>query len=194
MLKKVLAGAAALTLLGSAVGYAQPWNRGDDGGRGHHWRMERGMERGMGPGMRLGRMNAEDASAFVDAKLASVRAGLKLNADQDKLWPPIEAAVRDFAKQRVLRANAMREQAGSDDPIARLRLRADTMAETAAGLKRIAETADPLYKTLDEAQKRRLSMLTRMGGRMGHQGGWGSWRMKWQDRDGDKPGGGEGRL
>ena len=35
---------------------------------------------------------------------------------------------------------------------------------------RIADAADPLYKMLDEGQKRRLAILTHMGGRVG--GGW----------------------
>ena len=47
-----------------------------------------------------------------------------------------------------------------DDPVARLRERADTMAATAAALKKIADAADPLYKTLDDGQKRRLKVLT----------------------------------
>ena len=37
------------------------------------------------------------------------------------------------------------------------------MAATAAAMKRIAEAADPLYKTLDDGQKRRLAILTRYG-------------------------------
>ena len=54
--------------------------------------------------------------------------------------------------------------------MARLRDRADRMAETAACLKKIADAADPLYKSLDDGQKRRLSMLTRMGGDRGWRG------------------------
>ncbi len=52
------------------------------------------------------RMSAEDRAAFADARIAAVNAGLKLNADQEKLWPPVETAVRDFAKLRIDRANA----------------------------------------------------------------------------------------
>ena len=37
-------------------------------------------------------------------------------------------------------------------------------------LKKIADAADPLYKTLDDGQKRRLAILTHKGGRFG--GGW----------------------
>jgi LTXXQ motif family protein len=121
--------------------------------------------------MHHARMNPEDRAAMLDARIASVHAGLKLNADQEKLWPPVESAVRDLVKLRFDRANA-RMKAADDaqdkdvDPVTRLRERADTMAATADAMKKVAEAADPLYKTLDDGQKRRLSMLTRPMGRM----------------------------
>ena len=40
----------------------------------------------------------EDRAAFLDARLAALHAGLELTADQDKLWPPVEQALRDFSK------------------------------------------------------------------------------------------------
>ena len=55
--------------------------------------------------------------------------------------------------------------------MARLRERADTMATSAAAMKKIADAADPLYKTLDDGQKRRLALLTHMERRFGG-GGW----------------------
>jgi hypothetical protein len=151
------------------------------------------------------RMNPEDRAAFVDARIAAVHAGLKLNADQEKLWPPVEASVRDFAKLRIDRANArmktqdsasgqqVQGQQAPDDPVARLRERADNMTASGAALKKIADAADPLYKTLDEGQKRRLTMLTHHG-RFG--GGGEGWRHRWMERgmgrDGDSDGGGRG--
>ena len=153
MKKVLLAGVAALAIAGSTVVYAQhrPW---------FHEHM---------------RLSPEDRAAFTDARIAAVHAGLKLTPDQEKLWPPLEAAVRDFAKLRIDRANARMnaEKDGSsdaqkpDDPVGRLRARADRMATTAAVLKRIADAADPLYKTLDDGQKRRLKVLTHFG-----HGGW----------------------
>ena len=123
-------------------------------------------------------MNPEDRAAFADARIAAVHAGLKLTADQEKLWPPVEAAVRDFAKLRIDRANARMNapqddssQQKPDDPVARLRERADNMATSAAAMKKIADAADPLYKTLDDGQKRRLAVLTHMG-RFGGGEGW----------------------
>ncbi len=125
-------------------------------------------------------MTPEDRAAFVDARIAAVHAGLKLTPDQEKLWPPVEAAVRDFAKLRIDRANArMKAQNDAkdqqdDDPVARLRERADTMAATAEAMKKIADAADPLYKTLDDAQKRRLAILTHRDGRFGGEGAGGT--------------------
>lgn len=167
MKKVVLAGVAALAIAGSTAVYAQhrPWHH-------HHVRM-----------------NPEDRAAFADARIAAVKAGLKLTPDQDKLWPPVETAVRDFAKLRIDRANA-RMQARKDgdaerpkvDPVTRLHQRADNMATTAAALKKIADAADPLYKTLDEGQKRRLAVLTRMERRFGGEG----WRRHRHHGDSDR--------
>jgi hypothetical protein len=156
MKKVLLAGVAALAIAGSTVVYAQH----------RQWFHDHV------------RMSPEDRAAFTDARIAAVKAGLKLTPDQEKLWPPVEAAVRDFAKLRIDRANARmnarpddsQDSQKSDDPVTRLRERADRMATAAAAMKRIADAADPLYKTLDDGQKRRLAILTRMEGRFG--GGW----------------------
>ena len=165
MRKSIIAAIAVVAVIGSTAVYAQH--------RHHHQRM-----------------SAQDRAAFVDAKIAAVHAGLQLTPDQEKNWPPAEAAVRDFAKQRIDRANARaserdlrraeRDQKGAEnrgpdqaetrDPVARLRERADSMAATATSLKRIADAADPLYKSLDDGQKRRLATLTRMGGPQGWRG------------------------
>jgi hypothetical protein len=179
MRKFTIAAIAVLAIAGSTAVYAQH----------RHW--HHGMMR----------MNPEDRAAFLDARIAAVHAGLKLTADQEKLWPPVEAAVRDFAKLRMDRANARMNPPDAskpdaaqkpDDPVTRLRERADNMATSATALKKIADAADPLYKTLDDNQKRRLSMLTHMEGRGFGPEGWRHHRFehgmdRW-DRDGGGPG------
>jgi len=45
---------------------------------------------------------------------------------------------------------------------------ADAMTQRAANLKKLADASEPLYKSLDDAQKRRFAALIRMGGRDGH--------------------------
>ena len=184
MRKFAIAGVAALAIAATTAVYAQQ----------HSWFHDRMMGHM--------HMSAEDRAAMADAKIASVHAGLKLSADQEKLWPPVESAVRDLVKIRIDRAKAREAQAsaanGADqpkpDPVTRLRNRADRMAVTAGALKKIADAADPLYKTLDDGQKRRLAMLTHH-----HRHGGEGWRGRFQrgmmggDRDGDR-GPDSGRL
>jgi hypothetical protein len=175
MRKFTIAAVAVLAIAGSTAVYAQH----------RHWSYGHM------------RMNPEDRAAFADARIAAVHAGLKLTADQEKLWPPVETAVREFAKLRIDRANARMDapQGDSsaqkpDDPVARLRERADNMASSAAAMKKIADAADPLYKTLDDGQKRRLTVLTGMDRRFGgrDEGGWRQRRMERFERDRDDGG------
>src|ERR1700759_5723517 len=128
MRRFAIAAVAVLAIAGTTAVYAQyrPWFQD----RMHHMRM-----------------NPEDRAAFADARIAAVHAGLKLNADQEKLWPPVETAVKEFAKLRIDRANARmnamrddnRDRPTVDDPVARLRERAEAMGTTAAALKKIAD-------------------------------------------------------
>ena len=69
----------------------------------------------------ISRMNPEDRAAFADARIAAVHAGLKLTADQEKLWPPVEAAVKEFAKLRIDRANARMNAGRGTMPASRSR-------------------------------------------------------------------------
>src|ERR1700753_1375663 len=55
------------------------------------------------------RFNPEDRAAFLDARIAALKAGLVLNAEQEKNWPPLETAMRDLAKQRAARWAAWKE-------------------------------------------------------------------------------------
>ena len=181
MRKFTIAAVAVLAIAGSTAVYAQH----------RHWAYGHM------------RMNPEDRAAFADARIAAVHAGLKLSADQEKLWPPVEAAVKDFAKLRIDRANArMNAPQGDsntqkpDDPVARLRERADNMAGSAAAMKKIADAADPLYKTLDDGQKRRLAVLTHMEHRFGGAEGWrhrGGMGMGGMGMDRDRDDGGRDR-
>jgi hypothetical protein len=163
MWKAVVAGTLALAIAGSTLVYAQQRGRHDGGMR---WQ---------GP-------NIEDMRAFGEARLAGLRAGLMLTPDQEKNWPAFEQAARDFGKLRLDRMNAMRNTPPTDDPAARLNQRASAMMESGIALKKLAEATEPLYKSLDDGQKRRFAMLSRLGGP--RMDGHGPRFRGWHQRDG----------
>ena len=155
-------GLSGLGALVAAGAYAQ--DRGSAGGpfeQGHGWRRA---------------ASAEDKAAFADARIAALHAGLKLNPDQEKLWAPVESAIRGLMQQRREARAAGRERfasmrqegAGQDVPGA-LRFMADRQAASADALRKLADAAQPLYASLDEGQKRRFAILSRglRGGMMG---------------------------
>jgi hypothetical protein len=164
MWKAIVAGTAALAIAGSSLVYAQ--------------------QRGRPDGAQRWQPNVDDMRAFGEARLAGLKAGLALTPDQEKNWPAFEQAARDFGKLRLDRMNAMRNATPSTDPAERLNRRATTMMETGAAMKKLADATDPLYKSLDDSQKRRFAVLARLGGpRMDGHGP----RFRGHDRDGDGP-------
>jgi zinc resistance-associated protein len=128
------------------------------------------------------RFSPEDRAAFLDARIAALKAGLQLNADQEKNWAPLEAAMRDLSKERAARMAAWRErrednsdQASDMSPIDRLTRASERLTARAADLQKLAAAAKPLYDSLDDGQKRRFAVLFR--GSMGH-GQWRHWRRE----------------
>lgn len=148
VMKTVLAGATVLALAGGSLVYAQ--QRPD-----------------AAPG-NAPRMSAEDVVAYGDARIAALKAGLKLTAEQEKHWPALEKALKDSAKQRSERFAARASADAPKDPIARLKLQADAMSARGASLKTIADAAAPLYGSLDDAQKQRFVRLAYLEGGRGH--------------------------
>lgn len=159
MKRAVIAATAAALIAGSAATYAANSNAGPDGPA--RWQP-----------------SAEDRIILTDARLAALKTALKLTPDQEKLWPGVAATLKDVAKDRAQRVEQMRtarqaaRQADTPaDPIARMRSAADRMDARATDLRKIADAADPLYKTLDTAQKQRLNMVLRQQFK-GMGGGW----------------------
>ena len=149
VVKSVLAGAMALVLAGGSLAYAQ---QAQDG------------ERDQSPQRQQQRV--EDIAAYGDARIAALKAGLKLTPDQEKNWPALEQALKAAAKQRseqYAAAHASADRQG--DPIDRLRNHADDLTTRGATLKSVADAAAPLYQSLDDAQKRRFVALARFEAR-----------------------------
>lgn len=124
----------------------------------------------MGSGMMGGSgmaspISPEDMGAFLDAHIAGLKAGLKLSPDQEKLWPPVEEAMRHLAQLHISHMQAMRQSRGAmaDEPVDMLRSMSGWMGQGADAMRKLADAAAPLYATLDAAQKRRLPVLMHMG-------------------------------
>ncbi|MBR0652733.1 hypothetical protein GXW78_23955 [Roseomonas terrae] len=98
----------------------------------------------------------EDARAVLNARLAALKAVIALTPEQERLWPPVEAAIRDIvrdaANRRSARFNATRPTHFLDV------LGAIAEGEEARGrdLRRFVEAARPLVNALTEAQRRRI--------------------------------------
>jgi len=123
-------------------------------------------------GKPLERLNATDWENLTDARITLVKAALQLTPDQEKLWPPVEAAIRARAKDRQARIAAVAERAAEmrdrsriealrdRNPVEFLERRASALTQRAAEVKALADAWKPLYQTMTPEQKRRMAALT----------------------------------
>jgi zinc resistance-associated protein len=134
-------------------------------------------ERGpRGPGM-----SRADFDALTDARMAAVQAGLKLNPEQQRLWGPVEEALRAQAAERADRfeerrrmMSERRDDRGQPDPSLDITQRLERRAEEATRrAQRATEQAQrmtalsnamkPFYGSFDDNQKRLLPVLLSRG-------------------------------
>lgn len=102
---------------------------------------------------------AEDVAAFSEARIAALKAGLALKSDQEKTWTAFERALRAQIKEQTDRVKEASSKPPASDPIAYMRRRADALDVAAASLRKLADAAEPLYRSLDDSQKRRMVAL-----------------------------------
>ena len=117
------------------------------------------------------RLNAAERNNLTDMRIDLVKAALQLTPDQEKLWPPVESAIRARAEDRKARVAKIQETVGrrvdetrvealrNRDPIAFLQRRSEALAQRSADLDKLAEAWQPLYKTLGPEQRQRLAAL-----------------------------------
>ena len=157
MLKTVTAGVTAFLIAASPPVFAQEPSAGAS---------ERLPSAGASE-----RLTAADWEALTEARIKLVKAALQLTPDQEKLWPPIENAIRVRAMDRQIRFATIAERARElrdrsrievlrdRNPIEFMQRRADRLVQRAADLNRLAEAWQPLYQTLQPDQKQRLAFL-----------------------------------
>ena len=119
-------------------------------------------------------MEAEAGFLF-EAKLAGVKAALKLTPEQEKLWPAFESAARDAHKARMEMMREHRDEMNKGErpsPIAVMTEMSDRLGKASQEIKQVADAAKPLYDSLDEMQKRHFGPLVAMLREHGPHG-WG---------------------
>jgi hypothetical protein len=155
MNKLIIGSVAVVALLGPALAVAAaPGDQTPPASQAREWRGEHGF--------------------MLDARIAGMKAALKLTADQEKLWTPFETAVRDAAKARFEARRAEREAMKGDErpsPIDRLTTMSDRLEKASTNLKAIAGAAKPLYDSLDDTQKHEFGPLLASLRDRGPQGG-----------------------
>lgn len=104
----------------------------------------------------------QDLAALTDTRVELVKTALQMTPEQQKLWPPVEDAIRARATMRQARLAKLAAAMNSDKdctPIEILRARADGLVERGNALKKLVDAWQPLYDSLDARQKVRLRIL-----------------------------------
>jgi zinc resistance-associated protein len=151
MWKKVLVLSTAAMLVGSAAMAQQTQQQNSDVRDGR-------------ASLQPWRPSADDLAAFTDARVAALKAGLRLTPDQDKNWPAFEQAYRNLAKLRAQRFADNRDSTatpGDQSVVDRLQRRADSIAQFGTALQDLAKATRPLYQSLDDGQKHRFVAINR---------------------------------
>lgn len=102
-----------------------------------------------------------------DARIAQLKANLRLNEDQESHWGKLESALRDISKKRAERRIALLDEFEKRDRekppthAGALRKHADALAARADELRTIADAAEPLSDKFNEQQRRRVDEVIR---------------------------------
>jgi regulator of PEP synthase PpsR (kinase-PPPase family) len=88
-------------------------------------------------------------SVLTDGQIHRMKAALRLTRVQEQYWPPIEAALREMARELSRKSASQEGSAAAIDD---------------AKVQRLASVAYPLLATLDDGQKRNAMALARAMG------------------------------
>jgi len=96
--------------------------------------------------------SAENSQAAMSVDIGRIRSALHLTSQQEPLWAPVEAALRDVVRQQ----QAHSDQAGF---IKRVSNRVVSIVLTSTAVERLAKAARPLIAALDDQQKQAANGL-----------------------------------
>lgn len=102
----------------------------------------------------FGYASAEQSLMAASINIGRIRSVLRLTSQQEPLWAPVEAALREIARRQQARA----EPAGF---VRRVSNRVVSIVLNSAAVERLAVAARPLIAALDNEQKQAASGLAR---------------------------------
>ncbi|MCX5495813.1 Spy/CpxP family protein refolding chaperone [Kaistia dalseonensis] len=97
-----------------------------------------------------------DAQAVLDARIIALKTVIGLSPEQEKLWAPVEAAIRQAAASSAQRRAQRAEAPEPTSFVDILERTADAEATRAAELKMVVEALKPLVASLTPEQQRRI--------------------------------------
>jgi Spy/CpxP family protein refolding chaperone len=130
------------------------------------------------------RPSADALARLEDGRIAMMKATLKLNDAQQKLWAPVEAELRaSFAARQQMRSERRQMvRQGAAAPLSlpeRLDRVSQRMAQRAERMKAFAEAFKPFYASLSEEQKAVAGIVLRTAhGERGWRGYGRRWAMR----------------
>lgn len=145
MWKRMIGVVAALFIVGAPATHAQQASPGQSGTPESE------------------RLSHAEFNMLTDIRVGVIKASLQLTPEQEKLWPPVEEAIRARAEARYRRLADLKDRIGrwrDVDPAQLYLQRADLLADRAAGLKRLGDAWQPLFQSLKPDQKTRLRLVT----------------------------------
>ncbi len=94
---------------------------------------------------------SERSRMSASINIGRIRSVLRLSPEQERYWPPVEAALRDLARQQA--------RPEPDGLVRRISNRVVSIVLDGAAIERLARVARPLIASLDDDQKRAASGL-----------------------------------
>jgi hypothetical protein len=139
------------------------------------------------------RPTADMIQRLQEGKIAGALATLKLNADQLKLWAPVEAQIRErqAARLKMMEEWANRKPGDARPSMTeRMTKMGEMMGRRAEAAKAFAAVFGPFEASLTEDQKKVVGpvMADLRGGKRGHMGGHGGGHRWGMHRGGSQPG------
>ena len=100
--------------------------------------------------------NQTDARAVLNARLAALKVVMELTPEQERLWPPVEQAIRDIVRGATQRSAQRIDAARPAHFLNVLGVIAEAEEARGRELRRFVDAARPLVNALGEEQRRRI--------------------------------------